>query len=87
MALIGLAILSIFTSIGIPIAIVVIIIRLVGRRGGKGGLSRSVAEISPRQLALGVMALSAGLAGVGGLYVLPTWTAGLTSDGSILPYG
>jgi hypothetical protein len=52
-----------------------------GHNAGLGG--KSVSELSPRQVTLGVAALAAGYAGIAGLYIIPTWLLDFDSEGSI----
>lgn len=76
-------------SLGLPIAIIVLLVRAFSHRGHKegqapaGGLNTSVSELSPRQLTLGILVTMAGYAGITALYVLPTWLLNFTAEGSI----
>ena len=86
MEFVGVAILSLFFTFAVPIIIIVIIVRLLSRHqaGATGrGVNRSVTDISPRQITLGVLAGTVIYAGAVALYNLPTWLFNVTDDGTV----
>ena len=85
--LVGLAILSILFTIGLPVVVIIVIVRLVTHRSQNGkpgtGMSAPISQLTPRQTTLGITAVAAAYAGIAAFYVLPTWLLGETEDGTI----
>jgi hypothetical protein len=82
-------ILAVLFVVGLPVIIILVIIRAVGNHGQKTGepvgtgLHAPIHELSTRQVVLGVVLSSAAYAGVAAFYILPTWLLSMNSESSI----